>query len=212
MKSTVESGILTEIQDCKDRLSEAQGQIAAWVKSRDEAQRKIKETDVQIQSLEGEIKRLDLNIQGLGAQWAREEITFETAKLKASEIAKSRSDKALAIQLLRGGRPVLEKRQASLIEPDPMTGQSPFAKASAIDAMLNQQILFWELLEKYRATGDGKVEREMLNKANYCKFTEDERDKADQMYRQVREELGLFCNFSSRQVGGYQKPEPWPGC
>lgn len=209
---TAGSKIQAEIQTCRDRLSETQGQAAAWCKNRDEAQQKLKDTDAQIQSLESEIKRLDLDISGLGTRWARDEFTFETAKLKGAALIKTKDDKALTMQLLKGGRVVLAKRLESLTGLDPVTGQQPLAEVMTLDGKLNQQLLFWELMEKYLETGDNNVEHEMMNKANFCRFTEEERDKADQLYRQVRQERGLFHDFSCRQIGGYQKPAPWAGC
>jgi hypothetical protein len=67
-------------------------------------------------------------------------------------------------------------------------------------------------MEKYLETGGENTERELKNKANYCRFTEGELDRVDQLYRAVQQELGLFHNFSSRQIDGWVKPAPWPGC
>ena len=210
--STAGREIQGHIRTCQERLAEVQGQIAAWAKDRDDASRRLKDTDAQIQNLENEIKRLDMDVSGLGMRWAREEFTFETAKLKGAALIKTKDDKALMVQLLKGGRTVLAKRLASLTGPDPMTGQQPLANEMALDAKLNQQVLFWELMARYLEAGDNNSEHEMKNKVSYCRFTPEELEEAEQVYRQVRKELGLFHDFSSHQIGGYQKPAPWPGC
>lgn len=209
--TTAQDEIKAEIQAVHDQQSEIHGRIAAWNLKRDEAQRKLNHTDGQIKSLEAEINRLDLDISGLGARWGRDEITMDEAQAKAALLAETKNISTLKLQILRGGRGVLAKRLESIVGANQI-GQRPLAEEMAMDATLNQRLLFWELMEKYLETGSNNDQHYLMNKANYCRFSEEERDAADQIYRHVRKERGLFCDFSSRQIGGYQKSQPWAGC
>ena len=97
---------------------------------------------------------------------------------------------------------------------DPVTGRLPLADSNDQSAKVHQQLMFWELMQRYRETEESanQVDHDLRNQAHRCRFSEEELDEAELIFREVLKGRGEFCDFSSRQIGRYIKPAPWHGC
>lgn len=162
----------------------------------------------EIEALQRENDRFNSELTELGVKVARGSMMTAEAKKRARDASFARDDRVILIRVLEGAKGELSRKYEALMRPNPTSNLIPpvAAEQQARSASLHQQVIFWELLERFRQTGDqGNDEQNMLSQAHRCRFTEEEREEADQAYRQVRKELGLFHYFSCRQVGGVIK-------
>lgn len=209
---TVGEEITTMIHICQDEIQNAQDEINDHLQRRKEAKGKVDATDAAMEALQREIEQIDHDLTTLAIQVARGDATMDEVMKRALETDLAKRGKEIEKEILRRGRSILVRKHELFNVLNPKTGQFPLAEANARDAKFRQQLIFWDLMNKYLETGSGQDDHDLKNQAHRCRFTTEELEEADRLYRAVRKERGEFFNFSSRQIGGYEKPAPWPGC
>jgi hypothetical protein len=190
-------------QVAADEVSE---RVRKYGHDRDQAKKALAATDQCIKEFEAAIGQMDKQLEALGAKCVRLGQPLESARAEGQRLIEKRNSDELSLKLLRGARSVHARRHESFNNPQAMQDENRQS------VMLMARVDFWGLLERYLETGAESHEAEAKKKVFWCRFNEKELDRAEQLYRGIRKERGLFCNFSSRQIGGYEKPAPWPGC
>ena len=213
-KTKLAEEIEAKIQSCRDQLESITARNRDQAEAEKKARQRVSNTDAEIKAAEAEIRRLDLLVTGQAARLARGETTMEEAKKKALGLESAKREKEVERDLLTRSRPLLVRKADSFSAKDPVAGRLPLADSNDRAAKVHQQLIFWELLQKYRETegSANQVDHDLRNQAHRCRFSEEELDEAELIFREVLKGRGEFCDFSSRQIGGYIKPAPWPGC
>ena len=209
---TIGEEITTMIHICQDEIQNALDEVNDHLQRSKEAKGKVDATDAAMETLQKEIEQIDHDLTTLAIQVAKGDATMDEVMKRALETDLAKREKEMAKEILRRGRPILVRKHELFNVQNSMTGQFPLTETNARDAKFSQQLIFWDLMNKYLETGSGQDHHDLKNQAHRCRFTTEEVDEADRLYRAVRKERGEFYNFSSRQLGAYDKPAPRPGC